>query len=44
MHHRLRAVAVTAGLGLALAALPAQGALADELKAALPVQDAAAEL
>ena len=44
MHHRLRAVAVTAGLGLALAALPAQGALADELKAAFPVQDAAAEL
>lgn len=44
MHHRLRAVAVTAGLGLALAALPAQGALADDLEAAFPAQDAAVEL
>lgn len=44
MHHRLRAVAVTAGLGLALAALPAQGALADDLEATFPAQDAAFEL
>ena len=44
MHHRLRAVAVTAGLGLALAALPAQGALADDLEATFPAQDAAVEL
>ena len=44
MHHRLRAVAVTAGLGLALAALPAQGALADDMEATLPAQDAAVEL
>ena len=44
MHHRLRAVAVTAGLGLALAALPAHGAIADELEAAFQAQDAAAEL
>ena len=44
MYHRLRAVAVTAGLGLALAALPAQGALADGLEATFPTQDAAIEI
>lgn len=44
MHHRLRAVAVTAGLGLALAALPAHGAIADELEATFQAQNAAAEL
>lgn len=44
MHHRLRAVAITAGLGLALAALPAHGAIADELEATFQAQSAAAGL
>ncbi len=43
MDRRLRAFAVTAGLGLALVAAPAQGALAEELDTACPPQEPAME-